>query len=584
MSAALDRISDAAMRMSNRAQAMLGFYMMMEKRENVSLNTVMRTKCSTSIVLEYNPSRVMLLSDTMLCAVVYMECLRVALNHCNNRVKTPMDIYKISSDIIVADFAKTVISREEGNNAEIIDQLFPTYWKYKDIFDQYEFSYDKDFYLEKVFNILVENQDDVRNEGKGDSQADENDKPDGNSDKSDDDNGEGNGQSDDETSDSNEASDAGESDGDEDDVDEDETGDRNDTSDDTGSDTEETGDGDGEEQSGSVDDDCDKKSSEENDGRDTNETSEQDGESSDSDGSRGDRTTDSEGTDGEQSGDDSSDETGDAENDSGEPSESSADDDGNAGDSEANSGNPQNSNSNQAPTNDREVMQEYFDNFQPVQDWNGDPNVENNIENTAREAKFCGMYDNMSKAVGNRIMEANGISRVNCRDLFSRWLGCVQDDTYRDTRMKRNRRYGLREPGHIHNTRPKLLLAADVSGSMTMYTEACIEFIHSVSQECDIDVAFWDVTCSEPSKSTRCTNKYAFSGGGGTNPECVMEKLMDIRANYTGIIYLTDCYFEWPKPLYDRKVYIIRTDVGGEFPAWTENHSILGDLMKSMKR
>lgn len=537
-SEALNRINSAALRLTSRAQAMLGFYMLMEKREVDSMSTVMRLSCEGgNAVLEYNPQRIMALTESMLSAVIYMECLRLALNHCTERKKDPVDIYKISSDMIVAEHAKAIIDRTEEDNADIIDRYFPTFNKYRDVFDKYDFQYGRDFYLEKVFNILAEDDEEKRTGDDGEPNEDESQSENGENGENGE-NAQDNAQPDENSTDEQEQGDA-------DDSDEDGT---------------ETGD-------------------------------DQDDGSPEDAGDRGDGSGDDKGVDGSErdpggeSGGDSDYETADGEDGTGEGCDDAGSDHdaGNEYGSGAGDGDSNGSGNGSSAPSQEEVMREYFESTEAVDGWNGDQSLERNVENTAREERYDGGFDEMASGVVNQILEANHISKVNCKSLFKQWLGSNMDTEYVDTRRRRNRRYGWIYPGHRHNVRPTVLLAMDVSGSMHSYTEMCIEFIRSVSQECDIDVAFWDAKCSDPSRSTRCTNKYEYSGGGGTRPECVMEHMNELRKNYTGIIYVTDCIFNWPMPVYARKVFIVRTDDGWDFPAWCSSHALISELMNTMK-
>lgn len=470
---------------------MMGFYMLLEKREVERASTIMRLDCTgPRMVLEYNPERVSMVSDSLLSTVIYMECLRLALHHCDSRQKTPIDIYKIASDMIVAEYARFAIDTDEGRNSEILERLFPSYHRYSDIFSRYDFSFERDFHLEKVFEILCENEDEVREMSGRKDDCKDND---------------------------------GESD-DEDDSEDGQEGPRDAAGDDTDGlpDEREPGDGDGD----------------------------------------GDRDAE----DGPEEPDDSTGDDGDG----GPGAEDGCQDDGAPGE-----GNP-------VPEDDYGVMEEYFNDSSAVTAWNNSSMNEDAIHDAAFDAEVSGTLAAMHGGVSGRIMEANAIGSVDVSELMRKFIGDITTDERIDTRMRRNRRFGLLYPGHRPERKPKILIAVDVSGSMTNHAQTCVDFVSSVSRDTDIDVCFWDTGCTLPGKTTRYDSSFEIRMGGGTDPSCVMEKLNDERLEYNGIIYLTDCYFDWECPDYERKVFIVRTDDGGDFPEWCdmERTALLSTIME----
>ena len=69
-------------------------------------------------------------------------------------------------------------------------------------------------------------------------------------------------------------------------------------------------------------------------------------------------------------------------------------------------------------------------------------------------------------------------------------------------------------------------------------------------------------------------------GGGGTNPQCIIELIRKHKLQYDGIIVLTDCGFCWERPKEWRNIFIIRTPTAVEAPKWVGKNQM---SMKEVK-
>jgi hypothetical protein len=83
-----------------------------------------------------------------------------------------------------------------------------------------------------------------------------------------------------------------------------------------------------------------------------------------------------------------------------------------------------------------------------------------------------------------------------------------------------------------------------------------------------IDLVYWDAACSPVFSRPRTVRDMAIYGGGRTDPGCVLRKLGPELKRYDGLIFLTDCIFEWEEPACARKIMMLRTHGDHEFPAW----------------
>lgn len=166
---AQEKMSHAVSLMATKSPGLISFYMGMEHRENTSPEVMMRVGIDAGKpYIEYGTEFVETLEPSLLGALVYMNCLKVALHHCDSRREKPDDLYKLASDIVVAEYGRNIVDTSVDDNMEILNKLFPSIWSYWDVFSKYDFDPVKDLTLEKVFYILKDNKAN-RNNGNSDS-------------------------------------------------------------------------------------------------------------------------------------------------------------------------------------------------------------------------------------------------------------------------------------------------------------------------------------------------------------------------------------------------------------------------------
>ena len=487
-----DKLSHAATLMSNRAPILLGFYIMLEKRMTSDKSVTMRVGCADGQpYLEYSDWFVNAMEPSLLGAVVYANCLRIALHHCDTRVKMPEAMFRLASDLVVYEYARNVVDTTVGDNSAIVGQLFPSIWAYADRFDAAGFDPVKDLTLEKVFDLLMQAQEESKNET-------EEENPDGEEDNG----GQG-------------------------DSDESEEGD------------EEGGSPNHEGESGG-------------DGED-----EEDGENQSGGGSNGESDdSDSEESEGEGSGEGQADGSG----------------EGNGEKSEA-----------------YQAIQQMFDpNSAPadMKDWGNDSDASDNIRDAA-SAQFASGQGGMSGKVPLAIQEANRV-HVNAEAVFRMFMASNFGTSTRQTWSMPNlvlRRYGTIAPGHVRKKdKPKILFAVDVSGSMLSMNlvNRCFETVNNFIGDAALDLCYWDGICSEIIHDPKTAFETDVFGGGMTNPQCVLDRLEKEHLVYDGIVYLTDCEFDWTRPRDIGKICIVKMGNGaGEVPAWCLWHMGLDDLLRN---
>lgn len=116
------------------------------------------------------------------------------------------------------------------------------------------------------------------------------------------------------------------------------------------------------------------------------------------------------------------------------------------------------------------------------------------------------------------------------------------------TRMRPNRRTGFANMGSIYRFRTTLLVAVDVSGSVTssrladFYSVINRFFRYGVE---NIDVVQFDVEIGQVSSLSKASRKIEVQGRGGTNFQCVIDYVHSARC-YDGVIIFTDGYAPSP--------------------------------------
>ena len=114
------------------------------------------------------------------------------------------------------------------------------------------------------------------------------------------------------------------------------------------------------------------------------------------------------------------------------------------------------------------------------------------------------------------------------------------------SRMKLNRRYGLSLPGRRRKKRSKVLVAIDVSGSMSnsMIADG-VGLINTILNKANIEFLTFDTSItSEIMSSSKQIRSLGAKGRGGTNISCVLDYVMLSRNKYDGLIVYSDNYYQ----------------------------------------
>jgi len=207
---------------------------------------------------------------------------------------------------------------------------------------------------------------------------------------------------------------------------------------------------------------------------------------------------------------------------------------------------------------------------------------ENDIANAAISQRVNSMdaadWGNMPGGLREKVMAANR-QVVDPRVALRNFIGTAYSNSLCDTRMKINRRLpewsGL-IPGKRHDQTFKIGMFADASGSMSENDiQLCIDTVNNfIKFDAEVHFAWWDCSCEVPTEHLKPMRESLVSGGGGTNPQCIIEMIHENKLHYDGIIVMTDCYFDWPRPKEYKNIFIIRTPSAGDAPEWVDKHQM----------
>lgn len=182
------------------------------------------------------------------------------------------------------------------------------------------------------------------------------------------------------------------------------------------------------------------------------------------------------------------------------------------------------------------------------------------------------VWGNMPGDLREKIKAAN-VKVIDPRKALGKFIATAYSNKFTGTRMKPNRRCPEdvgKIPGKRHEQEFKLGIFADASGSMSEYDlKLCMQCINQfVRTGAQVEYGWWDCTCEKPTKILRPHTEADCYGGGGTDPQCILEMMHKNKLKYDGIIVLTDCGFYWEKPKEHRNIFIIRTPEAIEAPEW----------------
>ena len=184
--------------------------------------------------------------------------------------------------------------------------------------------------------------------------------------------------------------------------------------------------------------------------------------------------------------------------------------------------------------------------------WQEDENAQRQIDDKIKKADI---ENGWGETGGNlvRTLQEQADFSFDYRRALTRFRANIVSVNRRLTRMKPSRRYGFAAMGSRYERKADILIAVDVSGSITdesfaRFYKAIKNFFFLKIIE-NIDLIFFDVNLknTKPVKFTKNLNLSEITGRGGTNFQPPIDYFLENRNRYSGMIIFTDGEGDVPK-------------------------------------
>ena len=184
--------------------------------------------------------------------------------------------------------------------------------------------------------------------------------------------------------------------------------------------------------------------------------------------------------------------------------------------------------------------------------WQEDQNAQNEINDKIKKAEIEEGWGETGGNLQRELSDEVDFS-FDYRRALTKFRANIVSANRHLTRMKPSRRYGFAAMGSRYERKADILIAVDVSGSIT--DESFARFYHAIKNFFflriieNIDLIFFDVNLKNttPIKFTKTINLKEISGRGGTNFQPPIDFFMENRSHYSGMIIFTDGEGEVPK-------------------------------------
>lgn len=191
--------------------------------------------------------------------------------------------------------------------------------------------------------------------------------------------------------------------------------------------------------------------------------------------------------------------------------------------------------------------------------WQEDCLLREQIDAVIREAEQSSSWGSLPGALVAQIL-ASLRPRLDYRKVLRGFRTSILSSRRELTRMKPSRRYGFEYMGSRHRLRTRLLVAVDVSGSIS---DGDLEKAFSVVNQLfrygieTIDVVQFDTQLTGPATTFRRRRpRVAITGRGGTSFEPVL-RYIDEHRDYDGLIVVTDGIAARPEPPENRRTRVL---------------------------
>ena len=196
--------------------------------------------------------------------------------------------------------------------------------------------------------------------------------------------------------------------------------------------------------------------------------------------------------------------------------------------------------------------------------WQEDENAQKEIDDKIKKAEI---EEGWGETGGNlvRTLQEEADFSFDYRRALTKFRANIVSPSRHLTRMKPSRRYGFSAMGSRYERKADILIAVDVSGSIT--DESFNRFYHAIKNFFflriieNIDLIFFDVNLknTKPVKFTKNLKLAEITGRGGTNFQPPVDYFLENRRLYSGMIIFTDGEGDVPK---------MNANIGGSKILW----------------
>lgn len=184
--------------------------------------------------------------------------------------------------------------------------------------------------------------------------------------------------------------------------------------------------------------------------------------------------------------------------------------------------------------------------------WQEDESAQNQIDDKMKKAEIENGWGETGGNLVRTLQEQTDFS-FDYRRALTKFRANIVSVNRRLTRMKPSRRYGFSAMGSRYERKADILIAVDVSGSIT--DESFTRFYHAIKNFFflkiieNIDLIFFDVNLknTSPIKFSKNLKLAEIQGRGGTNFQPPIDYFLENRSRYSGMIIFTDGEGEVPK-------------------------------------
>lgn len=184
--------------------------------------------------------------------------------------------------------------------------------------------------------------------------------------------------------------------------------------------------------------------------------------------------------------------------------------------------------------------------------WQEDESAQNQIDDKIKKSEIENGWGETGGNLVRTLQEQTDFS-FDYRRALTKFRANIVSVNRRLTRMKPSRRYGFSAMGSRYERKADILIAVDVSGSIT--DESFTRFYHAIKNFFflkiieNIDLIFFDVNLknTSPIKFSKNLKLAEIQGRGGTNFQPPIDYFLENRSRYSGMIIFTDGEGEVPK-------------------------------------